>query len=94
MPQAVRVGDFCTGHGCFPSRPNLSGSADVFCNDIPAHRVGDIWDIHACAGIHGGITVSGSPDVFVNDMQLARVGDQVDCGSLILNGSPDVEANS
>jgi uncharacterized Zn-binding protein involved in type VI secretion len=93
MPAAARLGDFCTGHGCFPSRANLTASGDVLVNDIGAHRVGDIWDVHKCVTIHGGVTVVGSPDVFVNDLPKARVGDQVDCGSLILNGSQDVEVN-
>jgi uncharacterized Zn-binding protein involved in type VI secretion len=93
MPAACRLNDFCTGHGCFPSRPNLSASEDVFVEDIGSHRLGDIWDVHACETIHGGITVSGSEDVFVNDQPKARIGDEVDCGSTILTGAESVFVN-
>lgn len=93
MPGAALLGSFCSGHGCFPSRPNLSASPDVYVNDIPVHRVGDIWDVHCCVSCHAGVTVVGSPDVFVNDVAKARIGDQIDCGSLILQGSSDVLVN-
>lgn len=93
MPGAARLNDICSGHGCYPSRPNISASEDVFINDLGAHRVGDIWDVHACEDAHGGVTITGSEDVFVNDEPLARIGDQVDCGSFILEGSEDVLIN-
>jgi len=93
MPGASRLGDICTGHGCFPSRPNISASEDVFVNDIGSHRVGDMWDVHCCASCHDGVTIQGSPDVFVNDQPKARIGDAVDCGSMILEGSEDVLVN-
>jgi uncharacterized Zn-binding protein involved in type VI secretion len=91
MPAVVRKGDICTGHGCFPSRPNIEGSPDVFVNGIPVHRVGDAWDSHCCGPTcHGGEQQTGSPTVFVNGRPVARVGDQISCGSLNLEGSPDV----
>jgi uncharacterized Zn-binding protein involved in type VI secretion len=93
MPGAARLGDFCTGHGCFPSRPNLTGSSDVFVNGIAAHRQGDLWQDHTCVSTHGGMTLIASPDVFVNGQPKARIGDQVDCGSNILTGSSDVIVN-
>jgi uncharacterized Zn-binding protein involved in type VI secretion len=93
MPAACRLGDLCTGHGCWPTRPNSSASSDVFVNDVGSHRVGDLWQPHSCRTTHDGIAISGSPDVFVNDKPKVRVGDLIDCGSLVLSGSPDVETN-
>ena len=94
MPGVVRLGDFCTGHGCFPSRPNVSASTDSFANDLGIHRVGDAWAVHCC-GIpcHGGSQSTGSPDVFVNNLPVARIGDSVSCGSSNSTGSPDVIVN-
>jgi len=37
----VRLGDVCSGHGCWPSRACIEASSDVLINGIPAHRVGD-----------------------------------------------------
>lgn len=93
MPGAARLTDFCSGHGCFPSRPNIGASDDVFVNDRGAHRVGDLWNTHTCDSTHGGFTITGSPDVFVNDLPKARIDDLVDCGSRILTGSDDVLVN-
>ena len=87
---AVRLGDICSGHGCYPPRPNLTASNDVFINGLGAHRVGDSWQEHCCKSCHGGTTISGSTDVFINGLPLARIGDQVDCGSVCLQGSTDV----
>lgn len=94
MTAAVRLGDICTGHGCFPPRPNIEASSDVFIDGIGAHRVGDAWASHCC-GIpcHGGTQATGSPTVFVNGQALARIGDSVDCGSSNATGSPSVFIN-
>lgn len=94
MPAAHRLGDICTGHACFPPRPNIQGSPNVFVNNIPIHRETDAWAVHCCgAACHGGNLAAGSPDVFVNGLQFARIGDPVDCGSFAATGSPDVFAN-
>jgi len=95
MPGAVRLADACTGHGCYPSRTNVSASANVFINSRGAHRVGDAWDSHGCAVCppHGASQANGSPNVFVNGKPLARIGDSVDCGSSNQTGSQDVIAN-
>lgn len=93
MPAVTRKGDICTGHGCFPARPNNEGSPDVFINGIAAHRVGDGWETHCCgSSCHGSTMASGSSTVFVNGKPLARIGDQVACGSSSAQGSPDVFA--
>jgi uncharacterized Zn-binding protein involved in type VI secretion len=89
---AARYADLCTGHSCYPSRPNNEGSPDVFINDRNAHRRGDSWEKHCCSkmGCHGAITIEGSSNVFVNDIPLAGIKDDVSCGSKILTGSSDV----
>ena len=92
MPSVCRLSDVCTGHGCFPPRPNVSASGDVFVNSRGAHRVADAWAVHCCKSCHPGNTVTGSSSVFVNGRALARVGDAVNCGSRIASGSPTVYA--
>lgn len=84
----IRVGDLCTGHVAAPSRPAISGSMDVFINNIPAVRVGDSWAMHG-APPHMGISITGSTTVFCNGLPLVRTGDQISCGSLASIGSMD-----
>lgn len=95
MPAAVRLDDFCTGHGCWGGRTNSSGSPDTFINDKAAHRKSDSYVSHSCppAPPHGSILASGSPDTFVNDLDQGRVGDPVACGSSCASGSPDTFVN-
>ncbi|MEM0325112.1 MAG: PAAR domain-containing protein [Candidatus Aenigmatarchaeota archaeon] len=89
----VRLGDSCSGHGCFPARNNDQGSPNVFVNGKPAHRVGDHWVTHCClASCHDGTASSGSGTVFVNGKPICRVGDSVSCGSTMAQGSPNVFA--
>lgn len=87
-----RLGDLCTGHGCYPPRPNNEASSDVFWNGIGAHRQGDGWPQHCCpgAGCHTSVLAEGSSSVFVNGKQAGRIGDPVACGSAIAQGSPNV----
>jgi uncharacterized Zn-binding protein involved in type VI secretion len=95
MPAAVRLGDVCTGHGCWPPRSNSSASGDVFINGKGAHRVGDGWSAHTCPSIpetHASSQATGSATVFVNGRPLARVGDSIACGSSNAQGSSNVFA--
>lgn len=46
MPAATRLRDNCTGHDCWPPRPNCQGSPDVFVNGRPWHRQTDNWEPH------------------------------------------------
>lgn len=94
MPEAIRKGDICKGHGYAP-RANVEGSNNVFINNIGAHRVGDYWPTHCIPGsCHDGVAGEGSPNVFVNEKQLCRVNDLVSCGSPMgLTHSPDVFVN-
>jgi len=47
MPAVVRLGDNSCGHGCFPPRPNVEASPNVFVNSKGAHRLGDAWAVHS-----------------------------------------------
>lgn len=91
MSAATRLGDVCTGHGCFPPRVNDEGSDNVFINGISAHRQGDHWVTHCCGDrCHDSRLSRGSRSVYVNKKQAARIGDPVDCGSVVAQGSPSV----
>jgi uncharacterized Zn-binding protein involved in type VI secretion len=93
MPAVTRLGDKCTGHGCFPPRPNTAASENVFVNNIAVHRQNDAWDTHCCGpSFHDSVLASGSGTVFVNNLQIARIGDPVACGSAIAAGSGNVFA--
>lgn len=95
MPAVARLGDICTGHGCWPPRPCVEGSPNVFINGRPAHRVGDAWAPHTCPAIpetHASVQAQGSSKVFVNGRPLARIGDAVACGSKVATGSGNVFA--
>ncbi len=91
MPAVVRLGDKCSGHGCYPSRANDEASNNVFVNGKGVHRLGDHWTTHCC-GIpcHDGTASSGSSTVFVNGKPACRIGDTVSCGSTMATGSPNV----
>ena len=93
MPAVTRLGDLCTGHGCFVPRPSVTASPNVFANMIPVHRQSDAWAVHCCVVCHGSVLASGSPNVFANNLQVGRIGDPVACGSFVAAGSPNVFAN-
>jgi len=94
MAQVGRLGDWCTGHCCFPPRPCIQGSTDVFSNGIPVHRQGDMWLVHACPkAVCGGATLAkGSSTVFANSKQMSRIGDPISDGAAVCEFSPDVFA--
>ena len=95
MPAVTRLGDACTGHGCWPPRPSTSGSESVFADGIAVHRQGDAWAAHTCPAIpdtHASVLASGSGTVFANGRQLGRIGDPVACGSAVAQGSATVFA--
>lgn len=87
MPSICRLGDLCTGHSCFPPRPNDQASTDVYVNGIGAHRQSDHWASHCCGSCHDSNLARGSSTVYVNGLQLGRIGDPVACGSAIAQGS-------
>jgi uncharacterized Zn-binding protein involved in type VI secretion len=91
MAAATRLGDVCSGHGCFGPRVNDEASEDVFINGIGAHRVGDHWVTHCCGpACHDSVMETGSSSVFINGRAAARIGDMVACGSASAQGSPSV----
>lgn len=91
MTGVVRKGDMSQGHGCFPSRPNIDGSSDVFVDGIPIHRKGDRWLVHTCGNnTHDGVMSSGSSSVFANGQPVARIGDSISCGDKAKTGSSSV----
>jgi len=97
MPSVARLADLCTGHGCYPPRPNIQGSPTVFVNGRPVHRLTDAWAIHCCGpSCHGAVLAKGSTTVFVNGLPCGRIGDLVgvpgECGSVVMTGSTNVSA--
>lgn len=93
MPASSRLGDLCTGHGCFPPRPSISASPNVFINNIRSLRVTDAYAVHVCGIVfHGSNVAQGSSTVFVNGLPMARIGDAIACGSAVAQGSPNVFA--
>uniref|UniRef100_A0AB39C9R3 PaaR repeat-containing protein n=1 Tax=Aliivibrio phage vB_Alvi_H905 TaxID=3234039 RepID=A0AB39C9R3_9VIRU len=95
MPAVSRKGDGGTGHGVFPPRASTEGSANVFVEGKPIHRVGDAWGAHCdpSPSCHAGVLSAGSPSVYANGSPIGRVGDAVDCGSAIASGSSTVFSN-
>jgi uncharacterized Zn-binding protein involved in type VI secretion len=91
MAAAARIGDICSGHGCFPPRSGMGGST-VIINGIPAHKQGDPWMLHCCPnqGCHPSNISSGSGSVNINGSAAARIGDSIACGSTIAQGSSNV----
>lgn len=86
-----RLGDICSGHGCFPPRPIITASSDVYINGQQTARVGDALAPHCCKGsCHPGVITSGSSTVYVNGQPVARITSGVNCGSMIAQGSGNV----
>jgi uncharacterized Zn-binding protein involved in type VI secretion len=73
MPAITRLGDQCTGHGCFPARPSTSAAASVFINGIAVHRAADAWGIHCCGpACHVSVLAEGSSSVFAEAQAVWR----------------------
>lgn len=93
MPAATRIGDVCSGHGCYGPRHSIGGSTNVFINGIGATRATDLWETHCCGPVcHDGAVESGqaSTKVFINGLPAVRIGDLLNCGSASAQGSPSV----
>lgn len=92
---AARLGDICSGHGCWPPRSNIEASPNVIVNGSGWHREGDAWAVHCWPSIpecHAGALAQGSSSVKVNGRGAGRIGDPVSCGSSVATGSPNVLA--
>jgi uncharacterized Zn-binding protein involved in type VI secretion len=94
MPGVTLLSDMCSGHGCFPSRQNVTASSDVFVEGKGIHRQSDHWTNHCCPnqGCHDSVLVSGSSTVFINGLSCGRIGDAIECGSIVMTGSSTVFA--
>ena len=93
MPAVTRLGDQCTGHGCFPARPSTSAAASVFVNGIAMHRVVFVCFSFFCGpACHASVLAEGSSSVFAEGQAVGRIGDPVACGSSVAEGSPNVYA--
>ncbi len=92
MAGVVRLGDICTGHGCFPPRKSTSASNNVKINGIGAVRLGDSWAVHCCVSCHSSVSSAGSSTVKVNGKPLVRKGDAIACGSKANTCSSNVTA--
>ena len=84
-----RLGDIGTGHGCYPPRPIVTSSPNVFVDGKPVSRVGDSYALHSCPNTppHGATQTGGSPTVKANGKPVSRVGDAISCGSSVATGS-------
>ncbi|MBC6416259.1 MAG: PAAR domain-containing protein [Rhodospirillales bacterium] len=94
MPAVTRLGDRCSGHGCYPPRPSTQAAASVYAEGIAVHRQGDAWAVHSCPGCppHGGALAAGSSTVHAEGRQIGRIGDPVACGSRVAEGAATVFA--
>ena len=93
MRYAHLMGFICSGHGCYPPRPNVQGSPNVFVHGIPWHRRSDAWGVHCCPPpCHASVLAGGSSTVFANGLGVARIGDAVACGSVAIQCVSDVTA--
>ncbi len=94
MRKTIRLGDLCSSHTCFPPRPNIQASTNVFINERGTHRKTDAWAVHCCGpACHPGNTAVGSSNVFINGKEMARFGDAINCGSTCFQGSDNVFCN-
>lgn len=92
MPQAARLNDMGSPHGCFPPTNIIAASANVFINNKPAARLGDALAPHGCGkcSAHPRMIAKGSASVFINGIPAARLGDKISCGGAIISASGDV----
>ena len=96
MPGAARLGDNCSGHGCWPNRGIASAANKTFFNSKAAAREGDSFYHHTCPDIpetHGGSCGTGSPNVIIEGKPAYRIGDPVTCGGTQAQGSSNVIIN-
>lgn len=86
MSAVARLGDAGSHGGTI-----ITASPDVFVNDKPVARVGDLY---ACPDHGVNPIVTGSPDIAVNDKAAAVVNiSKTACGATITEGSSDVSDN-
>jgi uncharacterized Zn-binding protein involved in type VI secretion len=82
MLSAATIGDVTSDGGEI-----VSGSCDVFINNIPASKLGS----GASSTLVGKTALkTGSGTVFINNCPATRCSDVTACGSVIVTGSSDV----
>jgi uncharacterized Zn-binding protein involved in type VI secretion len=89
----ARLGDLAipTPVHTYPPHAIIEGSKDVFINNLPAARMGDMLAPHGCSTPPESIKIAkGSLTVFINGMPAARITDPTTCGTIIGEGSMDV----
>ena len=81
----VRINDNCSGHECWPPRPSISGSPNVFVNNQRVERYNDELEIHCCTedkdDCHNGLHI-GVRNVKANNRSVQIRFDPIDCGSV------------
>lgn len=94
MPAVTRIGDADIPH-CSPM-VRAQGSGNVFVNNIPVSRQGDLNTVHLLPGspcpAHAAAITTGSSTVFVNFKGIGRVGDGISGCTAVASGSADVFA--
>lgn len=94
MPAVTRIGDADIAHCSGMVR--AQGSGNVFVNNIPVSRQGDLNTVHLLPGrpcpSHAAPIASGSSTVFVNFKGIGRVGDAISGCTAVAAGSADVFA--
>ncbi len=94
MPAATRIGDADVPHCSGMTR--AVGSPDVYVNNIPWSRQGDVNTVHllppAPCPSHAAPIASGSSTVKVNGMGAGRIGDGISGCTSVAAGSSNVFA--
>lgn len=94
MPAVTRIGDADVPH-CSPM-VRAQGSGNVFANNIPISRQGDVNTVHLLPGSpcpsHAAPITIGSTTVFVNNKGCGRIGDALSGCTAVAAGSPNVFA--
>jgi uncharacterized Zn-binding protein involved in type VI secretion len=94
MPAVTRIGDADVAHCSGMVR--AAGSGDVFVNNIPVSRQGDVNTAHLLPGspcpTHAAPIAVGSTTVFINNKGCGRVGDAISGCTSVAQGSSNVFA--
>lgn len=94
MPAVTRIGDSDIAHCSGMVR--AQGSGNVFVNNIPVSRQGDVNTVHLLPGdpcpAHAAPIAAGSGTVKVNNKGCGRVGDGLSGCTAVAAGSPNVFA--
>lgn len=94
MPAVTRIGDADAAHCSGMAR--AAGSPNVFANNKPVSRQGDVNTVHLLPGSpcpsHSAPIAAGSGTVKVNNKGCGRVGDGLSGCTAVAAGSPNVFA--